>query len=72
MWGIVPHGLMWCLWRERNGRSFEDCERTTFELKLLFFRILFEWVSVQGFVSCVYLHQFFGFPLLAILIWLYT
>ena len=29
---------------ERNSRSFEDCERTIVELKLLFFRTLFEWV----------------------------
>ena len=24
IWSIVPHGLMWCLWRERNSRCFED------------------------------------------------
>ena len=30
--------------QEHNGHSFEDCERTIVELKLLFFRTLFEWV----------------------------
>ena len=24
IWSIVPHCLMWCLWRERNSRCFEN------------------------------------------------
>ena len=28
IWSVVPHGLMWCLWRERNSRCFEDIERS--------------------------------------------
>lgn len=31
---------MWCLWRERNGCSFEDHERTLMELKDLFSKTL--------------------------------
>ena len=26
IWRIVPHYLMWCIWQERNTRSFEGCE----------------------------------------------
>ena len=26
VWRMVPHWVMWCLWRERNARHFEDCE----------------------------------------------
>ena len=26
IWLIVPHCLLWCLWRERNSRCFEDKE----------------------------------------------
>ena len=36
IWLIVPHCLMWCLWRERN-RCFEDNERSIPDLKLSFF-----------------------------------
>ena len=28
IWIIVPHCLMWCLWRERISRCFEDSERS--------------------------------------------
>jgi hypothetical protein len=57
-WHAVLHYLMWCLWQERNGQKFEDRERSIVELKLLFFRTLFEWVSVRGVLSCGSLHQF--------------
>jgi hypothetical protein len=45
IWRAVPHCLMWCLWRERNLRIFEGCEQHVAELKLLFLRILFEWMA---------------------------
>ena len=38
IWIIVPHCLMWCLWRERNNRFFEDFERSIPDLKLFCFR----------------------------------
>jgi hypothetical protein len=38
---MVPLCLIWCLWRERNDRSFEDQERTLEELKSFFFHSLF-------------------------------
>jgi hypothetical protein len=37
-----------------------------------FFRTLFDWVSAKGSVSCVYLHQFFGFLLITSLICLFS
>ena len=42
-WLIVPHCLLWCLWRERNKRCFEDNERPIPDLKLFFFRTLLNW-----------------------------
>ncbi len=45
IWRAVPHCLMWCLWRERNLRTFEGCEQHVAELKLLFLRTLFEWMA---------------------------
>ena len=28
VWRLVPHCVIWCLWRERNDRRFEYKERT--------------------------------------------
>ena len=38
IWFMVPHCLLWCLWRERNSRCFEDKESSFADLKLFFFR----------------------------------
>ena len=46
IWSIVPHCLMWCLWRERNSSYFEDIERSISDLKLFFFRTLLDWLVV--------------------------
>ena len=35
---VVPHCVIWCIWKERNSRCFEDNERSMPDLKLLFFR----------------------------------
>ena len=40
IWMAVPYCLMWCIWRERNNRCFEDFERTIADLKLFFFKTL--------------------------------
>ena len=42
---IVPYCLMWCLWRGRNNRCFEDYERSIPDLKLFFFRTFLDWLS---------------------------
>ena len=31
VWKIVPLCLLWCLWQEKNDRSFEDSERIDFK-----------------------------------------
>ena len=46
IWKVVPHCLMWCIWKERNNRCFEDNECSMPDLKLLFFRTLLDWFSV--------------------------
>jgi hypothetical protein len=40
VWKMILPYLMWCLLRERNGRSFEDYKRTLVELKDFFFKTL--------------------------------
>ena len=38
IWGFGGwcHCLMWCLWKECNGRSFEDSERTSVKKTIVF------------------------------------
>jgi hypothetical protein len=55
VWKMIPHFLIWCLWRERNARLFEDAQRHIHELKLLFFHTLFDWVMGSGISSIHYL-----------------
>ena len=49
IWNAVPHCLMWCIWRERNLRTFEESETSIADLKLLFFQTLFEWLQATNF-----------------------
>ena len=54
IWLIVPHCLIWCLWRERNSRCFENNERCIPNLKLFFFRTVLDWLATlrnQSFSS---------------------
>ena len=46
IWIVVSHCLVWCIWKKRNSRCFEDKERSMPDLKLLFFRTLLDWLSV--------------------------
>ena len=43
VWKMVPICVMWCIWQEHNERTFEDKERTTEEIRILFFSTLFLW-----------------------------
>jgi hypothetical protein len=46
MWKMVPSCLLWCLWREKNHRSFEDLERLSAELEsFFFFFTLLTWTA---------------------------
>jgi hypothetical protein len=51
IWRMVPHCVIWCLWRERNARLFEDCESLVVDIKLLFFQTLYAWVNSVGDLS---------------------
>ena len=58
IWKCIPHCLMWCLWRERNSRSFEGIEKNVADLKLLVLRTLFEWVSASCHFPCTTFLEF--------------
>jgi len=56
MFGLtMKHQEVWCLWPERNARKFEWCEWTISDLKLQFFRTLFEWMTASGFLIVMYI-----------------
>jgi len=49
---------MWCIWRKRNGRSFEDCEITVVELKAFFFSSPYHWTAA---IDCFHFYSFHDF-----------
>ena len=49
IWNLIPGCLMWIVWLEWNRRSFENKEKTLYELKVLCQRSLFEWSHCWGF-----------------------
>ena len=42
-WKMTPHCLMWCLWQERNDRTFKGVENSIPALKFKFLLTLLEW-----------------------------
>ena len=51
IWNIAPLCLMWCLWRERNMRTFEDMESSDDQLLASFSGSLFDWFRAWGLTS---------------------
>ncbi|KAG6694688.1 hypothetical protein I3842_09G061500 [Carya illinoinensis] len=57
IWKMIPLCIMWCLWQERNERTFEDQARSMEELRALFFRTLCSWAIAVDFNGMA-LHEF--------------
>ena len=51
IWNLAPLCLMWCLWRERNRRTFEDMESSDDQLLAFFRGSLFDWSRTWGLTS---------------------
>jgi hypothetical protein len=51
LWNAIPHCVLWCIWRERNDRTFEGCERNILDLKILLLRTLFDWMTATSLFS---------------------
>ena len=51
IWMAVPYCLMWCIWRERNNRRFEDLERSVSNFKLFFLKTPLDWIAMLGICS---------------------
>jgi hypothetical protein len=55
IWRMAPLCLMWCVWRERNARCFEDCETDLMHLKRMMLQTLFMWREKFQFMhECSY------------------
>ena len=58
IWRSLPHCIMWSLWRERNAKSFEGCEKNIHDSKKFFLYTLMEWAVALGVISCYSLLDF--------------
>jgi hypothetical protein len=45
VWKMVPHCILWCIWRERNNRCFKDSPKTREELLHFFLVTLYSWIT---------------------------
>jgi len=43
-WRLVPHYVLWSIWRERNARLFEDVETVMVVLRKCVLNTLFLWL----------------------------
>ena len=58
IWNLIPHCLMWTVWRERNSRTFEDKKKSADQLLGSFVESLFEWSRAWGFSTTITVHDF--------------
>uniref|UniRef100_A0A2N9G614 Uncharacterized protein n=1 Tax=Fagus sylvatica TaxID=28930 RepID=A0A2N9G614_FAGSY len=61
VWDMVPPCVFWCIWWERNSRSFEGKERNLMEVKGTVLRTLLDWSKAAGIVSFSSIVDFLGF-----------
>jgi hypothetical protein len=55
IWRIAHFYLMWCLWKEQNAPSFENCETSLLNLKKLALQTLFTWrVMLTTMSDCTF------------------
>jgi len=58
IWRLVPLCLMWCLWPERNAKSFENHDSGLLEIKNMMLQSQYTWKVVW---NSVHVANFFGF-----------
>jgi hypothetical protein len=51
IWKMLPHCIMWCLWCERNARSFKGEETSIPALKFLCLQTMFDWLKASRLIS---------------------
>ena len=58
VWNLVPHCLMWTLWRERNCRTFENVDHHMGRIIETLFGTLFDWARAWGLTSSCSVGEF--------------
>lgn len=48
IWRMSLLCLMWCIWRARNAKCFDDCETSVIELKNILVKLLYTWTRVYN------------------------
>jgi hypothetical protein len=65
-WRLAPLCLLWCIWRERNARLFEDVETSMVELRKRLLNMLYLWIAsrhcLNGFSNVEFLNLFSSRP----------
>jgi hypothetical protein len=51
IWNLVPHCIMWTIWWERNGRTFDDKEHPVGKIIERVMGSLYDWASAWGLCS---------------------
>ena len=57
-WKAAPLCLMWALWKERNGKAYNDVERTDQAIKYSFVYYFLNWAMVYIEDHTLYLVDF--------------
>ena len=52
IWKAIPHCLMWCVWHERNNRTFSGEEQSIPALKFSFLQTLHDCLKASNLVCC--------------------
>jgi hypothetical protein len=47
IWKMTPHCLLWCIWQERNARTFNGVEKSIPALKLHLLHTLLSWAKAS-------------------------
>jgi hypothetical protein len=45
VWQLVPHCVLWSIWREQNARLFEDVETVMVVLRKRVLNTLYLWIA---------------------------
>ncbi len=51
IWRMIAHYIMWCLWCERNARTFNEEETSIPALKFLLLQTLFDWLKASNLIT---------------------
>jgi hypothetical protein len=58
VWKMVPTCFFWCLWRERNNKSFEDLEGSLEDILSSCFHTLYLWTVAHVFPVSISYNDF--------------